>query len=82
MGNLRFNSGRTRGSRNGGDLRVRFEELPAGSPLVAPPDRVVYGYELDRGLRVHTGLAVGYERTAEALVQDVATAIGGKVVRP
>lgn len=71
-----------RGSRNGDDLRVRFEELPAGSPLAAPPDRVVYGYELDRGLRVHTGLAVGYERTAQALVQDVVTALGGKVVRP
>jgi len=31
---------------------------------------------------VHTGLAVGYERTAEALVQDVVTALGGKVVCP
>jgi len=71
-----------RGSGNGDDLRVRFEELPAGSPLAAPPDRVVYGYELGHGLRVHTGLAVGYERTAEALVQDVVTALGGKVVRP
>ena len=71
-----------RGGRNGDDLRVRFEELPAGSPLAAPPDRVVYGYELAQGLRVHTGLAVGYERTAEALVQDVVTALGGKVVCP
>jgi homoserine dehydrogenase len=71
-----------RGGRNGDDLRVQFEELPAGSPLAAPPDRVVYGYELGHGLRVHTGLAVGYERTAEALLEDVATALGRKAVRP
>ncbi|MGB3968980.1 MAG: hypothetical protein WBO45_19765, partial [Planctomycetota bacterium] len=32
-----------RGTRAGDDLRVRFEELPIGSPLAAPPDRVVYG---------------------------------------
>ncbi|HEB52689.1 MAG TPA: hypothetical protein ENI87_05495, partial [bacterium] len=40
----------------GGDLRVTFEELPLGAPLAAPPDRVVYGYRLPAGLRVHTGL--------------------------
>jgi homoserine dehydrogenase len=67
-----------RGDR-GGNLRVRFEELPAGSPLAAPPDRVVYGYELPGGLRVHTGLAVGYERTAAALLADVRAAIGLEV---
>jgi hypothetical protein len=36
----------------------------------------VYGYELDAGLRVHTGLAVGHERTAEALLGDVVAAVG------
>ncbi len=60
-----------RGSRAGNDLRVAYEEVPAGSPLAAPPDRVVYGYELPQGLRVHTGLAVGHERTAAALLDDV-----------
>ena len=60
-----------RGSRGGADLRVAFEEVRAGSPLAAPPDRVVYGYELPSGLRVHTGLAVGHQRTAAALVDDV-----------
>ncbi|MFK7741234.1 MAG: hypothetical protein AB8H80_13020 [Planctomycetota bacterium] len=59
----------------GGKLTVRFEELPTGSPLAAPADRVVYGYELASGLRVHTGLGVGYERTAEALWRDVAAQI-------
>ena len=53
-------------------FEIHFEELPAGSPLAAPPDRVVYGYELPAGLRVHTGLGVGYERTAAALWDDVA----------
>jgi homoserine dehydrogenase len=64
-----------RGSRAGNDLRVQFEELPVGSPLAAPPDRVVYGYELPSGWRVHTGLAVGHERTAAALLADVAHAL-------
>lgn len=61
-----------RGSRRGDDLRVVYEEVPRGSPLAAPPDRVVYGYELPGGLRVHTGLAIGHERTAGALLADVA----------
>ena len=64
-----------RGSRAGNDLRVAYEEVPTGSPLAAPPDRVVYGYELPSGLRVHTGLAVGYARTAAALVEDVTDAL-------
>ncbi|MBM4062237.1 MAG: hypothetical protein FJ265_14240 [Planctomycetes bacterium] len=66
-----------RGSRRGGDLRVAFEELPAGSPLAAPADRVVYGYELPEGLCVHTGFGVGAARTAAALVEDVAAALAG-----
>ena len=61
-----------RGSRSGTDLRVAFEEVPRGSPLAAPPDRVVYGYQLPCGLRVHTGLGIGHERTAGALFADVA----------
>ncbi len=68
-----------RGSRGGSDLRVQFEEVPLGSPLAAPPDRVVYGYELPGGLRVHTGLAVGHERTAAALLADVRQASGVEV---
>ena len=64
-----------RASRDGADLRVGYEELPLGSPLAAPPDRVVYGYELPSGLRVHTGLALGYARTTGALVEDVAQAL-------
>jgi len=60
-----------RADRAASSLRVAFEEVPIGSPLAAPSDRVVYGYELPRGLRVHTGLGVGYVRTAEALLRDV-----------
>jgi homoserine dehydrogenase len=67
-----------RGSR-GGDLRVGFEELPLGSPLAAPPDRVVYGYELPGGLRLHLGYAVGHARTAAALLGDVCAGIGAEV---
>lgn len=69
-----------RGGRSGSDLRVAFEEVPAGSPLAAPPDRVVYGYELPDGLRVHTGLAVGYGKTAAALVEDVEQALRAREV--
>ena len=57
-----------------GALRVAFEEVPASSPLAAPPDRVVYTYELPTGVRVHTGLGVGYDRTAQALLADVLAA--------
>ena len=60
-----------RGDR-AGNLRVRFEELPAGSPLAVPPDRVAYGFELPDGLRVHVGFGVGYDQTAAAMVRDVA----------
>ena len=70
-----------RGDRAGRTLRVAFEEVPRGSPLAAPPDRVVYGYELPAGLRVHTGLAVGTERTAAALHDDVVQALAAAEVR-
>lgn len=74
----RFRRGATtrlvaRGDRQG-TLRVAFEEVAIGSPLAAPTDRVVYGYELPEGLRVHTGLAVGADRTAQALLDDVLAA--------
>lgn len=70
-----------RGSRGGGDLRVQFEELPIGSPLAAPADRVVYGYELSGGLRMHLGFAVGHERTAAALLGDVRAFLAAEVAR-
>ena len=60
-----------RGGRSGTDLRVAYEAVERGSPLAAPPDRVVYGYQLPSGLRVHTGLGIGHERTAQALAKDL-----------
>ncbi len=77
----RFRRGATtrlvaRGDRHGA-LQVTFEEVPTGSPLAAPADRVVYGYELASGVRVHTGLAVGADRTAQALIGDVRDAFVG-----
>lgn len=69
-----------RGDRSGA-LRVAFEEVALGSPLAAPADRVVYGYELPSGLRVHTGLALGAERTAAALLEDVRIACRQEVQR-
>jgi homoserine dehydrogenase len=62
-----------------GSLRVAFEEVPIGSPLAAPADRVVYGYRLPEGLRVHVGAAVGADRTAEALCGDVLRAVRAEV---
>lgn len=58
-------------AERGGPLRVGYEAVPVGSPLAAPPDRVVYTYDLPAGLRVHTGTAVGADRTAAALLADV-----------
>lgn len=69
-----------RATREGGRPVACFEELPIGSPLAAPQDRVVYSYQLPKGSRVHTGLGVGYERTAEALWRDVA-ALAAEVSR-
>lgn len=69
-----------RADRAGAALAVRYEELPVGSPLAVPQDRVVYGYELPSGLRVHTGLGVGYERTAAALWVDVERLCDGSEV--
>lgn len=69
-----------RGHRGGGQ-RVAFEEVPAGSPLAAPPDRVVYGYEVPQGLRVHTGLGLGHRATAGALAEDVRAALADLAAR-
>jgi homoserine dehydrogenase len=58
-----------------GALQVLFEEVAPGSPLCAPPDRVVYTYELGDGtLRVHCGFGVGYEGTAAAMLADLRAA--------
>lgn len=67
-------------SRGGGDLQVGFEEVPRGTPLAAPPDRVVAVYELPAGQRVHTGIAVTVEGHAEALLGDLRL-LAGKEVR-
>lgn len=60
-----------RADRDPRSLRVAFEEVPCGSPLAAPPDRVVYTYRLGAELRVHTGTGIGHQRTAQALLDDV-----------
>lgn len=57
-----------------GSLRVAFEEVGPGSPLAAPPDRVVYTYSLGDSTRVHTGLGIGHRGTAQALLADVLAA--------
>lgn len=59
-----------------GQLRVGYEELPAGSALAAPADRVVYGFELADRLHIATGDALGHDRTAAALLTDVSDALG------
>lgn len=58
-------------ARRGGAARIACEELEPGSALAAPPDRVVYCYELERGARrVHIGRGLGAARTARALLGD------------
>ena len=59
-----------RGSRSG-RFRVGPEELPRGSILAAPCDRVVYSYRgRDGRRRVHIGHGLGPARTAQALLAD------------
>lgn len=59
-------------AERGGPLRVHYAELARTSPLAAPPDRVLYGYDQGRGqLRLHVGLGVGPRATAAALLEDV-----------
>ena len=55
-----------------GDCRVAYEELPLGSPLAVPTDRVAYAFELPGGrARYHLGAGLGPEATAAALLADV-----------
>jgi homoserine dehydrogenase len=55
-----------------GRFSVRAEELPRGSILAAPCDRVVYSYRARNGARrVHIGGGLGPARTAQALLADV-----------
>lgn len=64
-----------------GNLRVVAEELPPGSPFAAAGDRVVYGYELPSGWRLHTGVGLGPRGTAEALAMDLRDVSAAEVVR-
>jgi len=55
-----------------GRFSVRAEELPRGSILAVPCDRVVYSYRSRNGQRrVHVGGGLGPARTAQALLADL-----------
>ncbi len=54
-----------------GAASLAYEEVPRGSHLAVPSDRVVYAYRTARGLRVHVGSGLGPDRTADALLVDV-----------
>ncbi len=54
-----------------GSFSLAYEEIPRGSHLAVPSDRVVYAYRTARGLRVHVGSGLGPDGTAEALLADV-----------
>lgn len=58
-------------ARRGGPLTLRYEALPATSPLAAPAGRVTYAYDLGGEQRVHTGAGVGAEGTADAVLYDL-----------
>jgi len=61
-----------------GRFSVRAEELPRGSILAAPCDRVVYSYRARSGQRrVHIGSALGPARTAQAVLADLGVRGGG-----
>jgi homoserine dehydrogenase len=61
-----------------GRFSVSPEELPRGSILAAPCDRVVYSYRARNGQRrVHVGSALGPARTAQALLADLSARGGG-----
>jgi homoserine dehydrogenase len=65
-------------ARRDGRPTVRLEEVPRGSILAAPPDRVVCAYRIDpRNLRVHVGRALRPEGAALALLEDLFAPIGG-----
>lgn len=54
-----------------GSFALTYEEVPRGSHLAVPSDRVVYAYRTGRGLSVHVGSGLGPEGTADALLADV-----------
>lgn len=61
-----------------GPLSLAWEELPPGSPLAVPPERVAYCYGFSGGhARVHVGAGVGPEGTADALIEDLLAACAG-----
>lgn len=59
-----------RASRDG-SFHLGYEEVPRGSHLAVPSDRVVYAYRTAGGLRVHVGSGLGPKGTADALLADV-----------
>ncbi|HXU29837.1 MAG TPA: hypothetical protein VN851_04590 [Thermoanaerobaculia bacterium] len=67
-----------RASRDG-SFRLAYEEIPRGSHLAVPSDRVVYAYRTAGGLRVHVGSGLGPEGTADALLADVLSLTRGFV---
>ncbi|MDP2957649.1 MAG: alpha/beta fold hydrolase [Longimicrobiales bacterium] len=63
-----------------GAYRVAYEELPKGSPLAVPTDRVAYAFELPGGAaRFHLGAGLGPEATAAALLADVQALAGRRL---
>lgn len=54
-----------------GSFGLAYEEIPRGSHLAVPSDRVVYAYRTGRGLSVHVGSGLGPDGTADALLADV-----------
>ena len=71
-----------RAGHRGERPRVAWETLPIGSPLAVPSDRVAYAYaDAAESVRLHVGSALGAERTAAALIDDVVRAVGAARVR-
>lgn len=54
-----------------GSFGLAYEEIPRGSHLAVPSDRVVYAYRTARGLSVHVGSGLGPDGTANALLADI-----------
>ena len=64
----------------GGDLSLRYEEVPRSTALAIGLGEVAYAYELGSGeTRVHRGQGVGPAGTAEALAADVERLASGVV---
>ncbi len=68
-----------RASRDG-EFRLAYEEIPRGSHLAVPSDRVVYAYRTGRGLSVHVGAGLGPDGTADALLADLASFDRGRLL--